>query len=75
VTVIAKSLAGLAGPYPAVLEPGQTSLVKRDSPAGRVARAKDLFVTTDEPDEEHHRGQQPPAADRRAPREKRQENR
>ena len=32
VTIVAKSIAGLAGPYPAVLEPGQTALVKSDSP-------------------------------------------
>ena len=45
VIVVAKSIAGLAGSNPAVLEPGQTTLVKGDASDGRVARADDLIVT------------------------------
>ena len=45
VIVIAKSIAGLAGSNPAVLEPGQATLVKSDASDGRVARADDLIVT------------------------------
>src|SRR4029450_1899959 len=64
--IVAESLARLASPSPAILDPRQPALVEPDPPDGIRARPQDTVVPLHEPHEHHCGEEQPPGAEHEA---------